>query len=131
LEEGALDAYLQKIFPLTFLLTPNLEEAGVFSGIQIKTISDMEAAAEKIHALGVRHVLIKGGHLPDGNDALDLLFDGTEHEVFSSERIETKHTHGIGCTLASAIAARLAQGDTIYAAVDSAKKYISAASEPG
>ncbi len=126
LMKEAVEIYKQKIIPLSFLLTPNLDEAEKLSGVSVETLIGMKSAAEKIYALGAKNVLIKGGHL-EGDEATDLLFDGKNFEVFSADKIPTNHTHGVGCTLASAIAARLALGDVIYQAVDTAKQFVSAA----
>lgn len=123
LVKEAIEIYKQKIIPLSFLVTPNLDEATRLAGQVVLTIDDMKLAAQKIHALGAKNVLIKGGHL-EGDEAIDILFDGQNFEVFCEERIVTKNTHGVGCTLASAIAARLALGDVIYQAVDNAKQYV-------
>ena len=86
----------------------------------------MKIAAEKIYALGAKNVLVKGGHL-EGDEAIDVLFDGKNFEVFSTDKIPSKNTHGVGCTLASAIAAQIALGNVIYQAVDRAKEYVTAA----
>ena len=108
------------------MLTPNIPEAELLCGFPIKTESAMQEAAEKIAALGARHILIKGGHRL-GKDAADLLFTAGKSVRFQSRRINTKHTHGTGCTLSSAIACRLALGDSVEAAVQAAKDYITQA----
>jgi hydroxymethylpyrimidine/phosphomethylpyrimidine kinase len=125
------------------ILTPNIPEAEILSGMKIQTKDDMLLAAEKIAALGggsrgPRHVLVKGGHRL-GADAEDLFYSGgTVQSACRAEstgtvlwlpekRIETNHTHGTGCTLSSAIACRLALGDSPEAAVRTAKKYITQA----
>ena len=126
LTKEAVEIYKQKIIPLSFLVTPNLDEATRLAGQVVLTIDDMKLAAQKIHTLGAKNVLVKGGHL-EGDEAIDILFDGQNFEVFTEERIVTKNTHGVGCTLASAIAARLALGAVIYQAVDTAKQYVTAA----
>ncbi len=122
---AAWDTLKEEIIPLSFLLTPNIPEAEKITGIDINTIPDMQRAAQTIHEMGAENVLIKGGHL-QGN-AVDILFDGKEFASFSSERIDTKNTHGTGCTLSSAITANLANGMDLHKAVEEAKKYITMA----
>ncbi len=126
LMKEAVAIYKQKILPLSFLITPNLSEAAILAGQVVLTVDDMKLAAQKIHTLGAKNVLVKGGHL-EGDEAIDILFDGKNFEVFSAEKIVSAHTHGIGCTLASAIVSRLVLGDVIYQAVDQAKQFVSAA----
>jgi hydroxymethylpyrimidine/phosphomethylpyrimidine kinase len=116
---------------LAEILTPNIPEAEILSGLQIHTGDDMLLAAEKIAApaggrRGPRHILIKGGHRL-GTCAEDLFYSGGRAVWLPAERIETPHTHGTGCTLSSAIACRLALGDSPEAAVRSAKEYITQA----
>ncbi len=120
----ALEIYKQKIVPLCYLVTPNLDEAAKLTGKPVAGRGDMEKAARLIHALGAKHVLLKGGHLP-GDEALDVLFDGAEFVVFSAPKINSSHTHGVGCTLASAIACGAAQGLPLREAVHRAKDYVS------
>lgn len=122
MEPKALDAYKSRILPLVYLLTPNIPEAEVFTGTEIKTVHDMKAAAEKIRAMGAENVLIKGGHL-DG-EAVDVLFDGKSFFTFEAKRISGKSPHGTGCTLSSAIAANLANGLLLEKAVEKAKEYL-------
>lgn len=126
LTKEAVEIYKQKILPLSFVVTPNLDEATRLAGQVVLTIDDMKLAAKKINALGAKNVLVKGGHL-EGDEAIDILFDGQNFEVFVEDRIVTKNTHGVGCTLASAIASRIALGDVIYQAVDVAKQYVTSA----
>jgi hydroxymethylpyrimidine/phosphomethylpyrimidine kinase len=116
---------------LADILTPNIPEAEILSGIPIHTADDMLLAAEKIAALngvsgGPRHILIKGGHRL-GTGSEDLFYSGGRAVMLQAERIETRHTHGTGCTLSSAIACRLALGDSPEAAVRAAKDYITQA----
>jgi len=126
LKEEAVEALKQDLIPLAMVLTPNLSEAEVLSDLRIKNIKDMKEAARKIYKLGPKNVLIKGGHLLS-NEAVDLLYDGNIFKEFKAERINTKNTHGTGCTLSSAIAVGLAQEKGIEEAVDIAKKYITLA----
>ncbi|MDR1287973.1 MAG: bifunctional hydroxymethylpyrimidine kinase/phosphomethylpyrimidine kinase [Treponema sp.] len=108
------------------VLTPNIPEAEIISGMSIGSQDDMIRAAEKISALGPRSVLVKGGHRP-GAGAEDLFYSGGKAVWLKAARVETRHTHGTGCTLSSAIACRLALGDTAEEAVRAAKDYITKA----
>ncbi len=125
LKSDSLDALVEEIIPLSYLLTPNIAEAKVLSGVEISNVEDMKKAAEKIYKLGAKNVLVKGGHLTQ--EATDILYDGKEFYSFSHERIKSKNTHGTGCTLSSAITARLALGDDIITAVHNAKIYLTQA----
>ncbi len=127
LQPDAKAALIEYLLPMATIVTPNLSEAEEISGIKIQNLCDMKIAAKKIHEMGPRYVLVKGGHL-DG-DAVDVLFDGTIYKHYTSKRIETKNTHGTGCTLSSAIAANLGKGNDIHKAVESAKAYITTAIE--
>ena len=122
MDPSAVGALIEHVLPLADVLTPNIPEAERITGMEIHTPEDMEEAARKIHAMGCRGVLVKGGHAI-GN-ALDVLYDGENFYRFTSERIHTKNTHGTGCTLSSAIASGLAQGDNIETAVRRAKEYV-------
>lgn len=113
---------VRELLPLATVVTPNIPEAEVIAGRTITTVTDMEAAARDIFALGPQYVLMKGGHLE--GDSTDILFDGQEFVYFKSPRIKTKNTHGTGCTLSSAIAANLGRGLTVAEAVAAAKEYI-------
>jgi len=126
LREDAIEALKEDLIPLAMVVTPNLSEAEVLTGLNIKNIDDMKEAARKIYKLGPKNVLIKGGHLLS-NQAVDLLYNGESFKEFSSERINTKNTHGTGCTLSSAIAAGLAQEREVEEAVEIAKRYITLA----
>ena len=124
LKKDAQRYLLKKLVPWAFVLTPNLHEARALTGLHINTIEDMKHAAVQLSEYGARNVVIKGGHLPGSTYAVDVLYDGTTFHEFSVKRIQTKNTHGTGCTFASAIAAELAKGKDIYEAVRIAKKYI-------
>lgn len=126
LKPDAIEAMKKQLFPLAILVTPNIHEAQQLSGIQITSLADARRAAKVIHGLGSKYVLIKGGHLL-AERATDLLYDGRFFNVFKSEFIDTPHTHGTGCTYASAIAAQLARGKTITDAVAAAKTYVTEA----
>jgi hydroxymethylpyrimidine/phosphomethylpyrimidine kinase len=127
MEEDAIDALIKYIVPRAALLTPNIPEAEKISGVKISSAADTVRAAELIIAMGCARVLIKGGHFT--GDAEDLLYDGRAERRFSSPRIQTKNTHGTGCTLSSAIASNLALGFPIEEAVEKAKRYITVAIE--
>lgn len=122
MKPDALETLKKEIIPLACLLTPNIPEAETLTGLDIGGIEQMKEAAGRIHRMGAKNVLLKGGHL--GGDATDLLFDGEKFQVFQTKRISTKNTHGTGCTLSSAIAANLAKGLELEKAVKEAKDYI-------
>jgi hydroxymethylpyrimidine/phosphomethylpyrimidine kinase len=127
LQATAQQALQKELLPLATIVTPNIPEAEVLSGIKIKSMSDMEAAARCIREMGSQYVLLKGGHAV--GDPVDILFDGEVFTTFAGRRIHTNHTHGTGCTLSSAIAANLACGLSVAEAVGSAKTFISTAIE--
>jgi hydroxymethylpyrimidine/phosphomethylpyrimidine kinase len=129
ISEGTLDAIRERLLPLATVVTPNLLEAELLTGMNITDEARMLAAARMINAMGPQWVLIKGGHLP-GNP-VDLLFDGEQVIRYPGQRITSAHTHGTGCTLASAIAARLAIGDDVPTAVQAAKEYVTGAIAAG
>jgi hydroxymethylpyrimidine/phosphomethylpyrimidine kinase len=128
LRPDAIDALREVILPLATLVTPNLPEVRVLTGIHVSTPAGMRDAARAVHDLGVNWVLIKGGHL-DSGDALDLLYDGTEFSEFVTGRIASRHTHGSGDTLAAAITAALARGCDVPSAVADGKAFIASAVE--
>ncbi len=125
---------IERIFPLADVITPNIPEAELLTGLKVEDADGMKRAARALHELcrAQSHgshrnaVLVKGGHLPDA-EAIDVLDDGREFHVFRAPRISTRNTHGTGCTLASAIAALLARGEGIPEAVPRAKRYLEAA----
>ena len=126
LQPDAIDTLKKELFPLALLVTPNIHEAQQLSGIEITSLADARRAAKVIHQFGSTYVLIKGGHLM-AERATDLLYDGRFFNVFKGEFIDTPHTHGTGCTFASAIAAHLARGKTVPDAVQTAKTYLTEA----
>jgi hydroxymethylpyrimidine/phosphomethylpyrimidine kinase len=128
----AVDSLRRQLLPRAAVITPNLPEAEALSGMTILTVADMRVAAAALLALGVPAVLLKGGHLP-GDELVDLLATADGIEAFPSARIPTRHTHGTGCTMASAVAAGLAQGMGLRDAVLRARIYVRAAilSAPG
>jgi hydroxymethylpyrimidine/phosphomethylpyrimidine kinase len=127
LREEAVEALRRELIPLATVVTPNLPEAEVLVGRPVETLDDMRAAAADIVGLGARSVVVKGGHL--ASDPTDLFSDGERAFELPARRIETTSTHGTGCTFASAIAALLARGEDLEAAVRGAKDYVTAAIE--
>lgn len=125
MDPSAVDALTETILPLADVLTPNIPEAERITGVEIRSVTDMEAAARKIHDMGSKTVVVKGGHAI-GN-ALDVLFDGKQMYHFETQRIATKNTHGTGCTFSSAIASQLALSMDIRKAVEKAKAYVTTA----
>ncbi|HHT9129633.1 MAG TPA: bifunctional hydroxymethylpyrimidine kinase/phosphomethylpyrimidine kinase [Candidatus Brocadiaceae bacterium] len=132
LSADAVSALTSQLFPLSFLVTPNIPEAVSISGMKIKNLSDAEEAAKIIHQLGPSHVLIKGGHAEKAKDikneakVVDILYDGKSFEYIEDEYIPTTNTHGTGCTYASAIATYLAKGTSLKESVFQAKKFVTA-----
>ncbi|MCK4817558.1 bifunctional hydroxymethylpyrimidine kinase/phosphomethylpyrimidine kinase, partial [bacterium] len=126
LEEEAKATLIKTLLPLVYIITPNIFEAEIISGISIKSIKDAEKAATLIYEKGPKNVLMKGGHLST-RKAIDILFDGNEYHYYESERIDTKNTHGTGCTLSAAITAGLAKGFDVRHAIEIAKDYINRA----
>jgi hydroxymethylpyrimidine/phosphomethylpyrimidine kinase len=124
LEKDAQKAMQEQLFPLASLITPNLPEAEAFYGAAIKDLDDMKEAARHLFARGPSFVLLKGGHLRQGRELVDLLYDGEAFSFYRAPRIETKNTHGTGCTFASAIAANLARGRAVPSAVWAARRYL-------
>jgi len=116
-------AFRHVLLPGATVVTPNIPEAEILTGREINNIDDAKAAAIELQSLGVPNVVIKGGHLEE-EDAIDLLFDGTDFYEYRDKRISTRNTHGTGCTFAAALAAGLAQGLTIHAAVRGAKEFV-------
>lgn len=130
LSSDAVHTLIRKLFPLSFLVTPNIPEAEYIAGLKIKNLSDMEKAARCIHQLGPSHILIKGGHAErvwNNDKVIDMLYDGKSFTYIEDEYIPTKNTHGTGCTYASAIATYLAKGNPLIEAVTHAKKFVTLA----
>lgn len=124
LEQSAIDMMVLRLFPFASLVTPNVPEAEVLTGMKLRTPDDLGRAADALLALGPSAVLMKGGHL-EGDTVVDVLrtADGEEHR-FEGPRIMSRSTHGTGCTLASGIAAGVAEGLTLHGAVARARKYV-------
>ena len=128
MDPGATEELITTIIPLAHILTPNIPEALRITGLTIDKPAKMEEAARRIHLMGCRNVLVKGGHaVEDIDTALDVLFDGESIYHFEAPRIDTKNTHGTGCTYSSAIASNLALGLDIKSAVAAAKEYVTTA----
>jgi len=126
IEEDARDFLRDELLPLTTVVTPNIPEAEYLLNRKIEHVEDMKKAAKDIVTeFGVEAALIKGGHIK--GDATDFLYDGNELHTFSADRVDTKHTHGTGCTLSAAITAYISQGYSLEGAVDNAKKYVTLA----
>jgi len=123
--ENAVEALRTRLVPLASVVTPNIPEAEVLTGIKIANARDMRQAAERIVAMGARSVVVKGGHRE--GPATDLFYDGSRFQEFSAPRIDTRNTHGTGCTFASAVAAGLARGMEVKDAVALAKEYVTEA----
>ncbi|WP_323369103.1 bifunctional hydroxymethylpyrimidine kinase/phosphomethylpyrimidine kinase [Streptomyces alkaliterrae] len=126
---SALDAVRTRLLPNATVATPNLDEVEQLTGVRVTGERDLPAAAEAVLELGPRWALIKGGHL--AGDAVDLLTDGTTEHWLRAPRHPNRHTHGTGCTLASATAAELAKGAAVPEAVAAAKEYVTGAIRAG
>ncbi|MFF9243158.1 bifunctional hydroxymethylpyrimidine kinase/phosphomethylpyrimidine kinase [Streptomyces sp. NPDC014801] len=137
LAASALDSVRTKLLPAATLATPNLDEVAQLTGVRVESEQDMRRAAEAVLAYGPRWVLIKGGHLAGGtgragaHEAVDFLTDGQEEHWLRAPRHDNRHTHGTGCTLASAIACGLATGRSVPEAVAAAKEYVTGAIAAG
>lgn len=127
LREDSVETTRKRLFPLATVVTPNIPEAEVLADMEINGLPDMEEASRRIHGLGPKYVILKGGHLEDAEHSDDLLFDGESFETFSAHRIKTTSNHGTGCTFASAVASGLAYGRDINRSVADAKAYVTAA----
>lgn len=128
----AINVMRTDLFPISTLITPNIPEAEYIADIKINTLDDMRSSAVKISQYGAKNILIKGGHHAD-KQCIDILYQSTDGSFtyFESERINTKNTHGTGCTLSAAIAAELAKGKGLYQAVSLAKKFLFEAIKSG
>jgi hydroxymethylpyrimidine kinase/phosphomethylpyrimidine kinase len=129
LRKEAEEALIRDLIPLALLVTPNLHEASVLTGLKIRSIEEMKRAARSIYEMGPRYVVVKGGHLK--GEAIDLLYDGKTFLEIRGPRIETKNTHGTGCTFASAVTTFIARGDSVPEAVRKAKIFITLAIQSG
>lgn len=123
LEDEAIETLITGLLPLAHLVTPNLPEAELMTGMDITTLEEMKQAASLILQKGAKGVLLKGGHL-EGDSLYDVLMTQDDYQVYESQRIATRHTHGTGCTLASSIATLLGQGKRLQEAVPLAREYV-------
>jgi len=123
LKEDAIKTLVEELIPIADVVTPNAREAERLTGIPVKGLEDQKRAAKEIAELGAKAVVVKGGHI-DGPVVRDVLYFNGDYIVLESERIQTKNTHGTGCTFASAIAAHLAHGTEIVQAVRKAKEFV-------
>jgi hydroxymethylpyrimidine/phosphomethylpyrimidine kinase len=130
MDDDAVEALRRQLLPRAFVVTPNIPEAEVLSGCRIRSLDDAKEASRRIHALGPTAVVVKGGHA-SGADVIDLLFDGREFVEFRTDRIDTRNTHGTGCTFASAIAAYLALGRSLPESTEQAQRYVAGAIRHG
>lgn len=124
IEEDTIQTIVDKLFPIADIITPNMDEASILAGMDVKTLDDMRLAAEVILTLGCKHVLLKGGH--QQTETITSLFfeENGKHTAFETKKFTTKNTHGSGCTLSSAIAAYLARGENFNNAVALAQQYV-------
>ncbi|PBC65885.1 bifunctional hydroxymethylpyrimidine kinase/phosphomethylpyrimidine kinase [Streptomyces sp. Tue6028] len=129
LADDALDAVRGRLLPVATVVTPNLDEVAELTGVTVDDEAGMRRAAGRLLDFGPRWALVKGGHLP--GQAVDLLTDGTEEHWLRAPRHDNRHTHGTGCTLASAIAVGLAEGRSVPDAVRQAKEYVTSAIAAG
>ena len=129
MQESARAALVKKLLPLALVITPNIPEAEYLAQMKIKSINAMKKAAVIIYRLGAKNVFIKGGHLPGSkrSGAIDIFYDGKKYYELSAGWVDTKDTHGTGCTFASALAAEIARGENIVTAAQKAKKLVTEA----
>ncbi|MEJ1933022.1 bifunctional hydroxymethylpyrimidine kinase/phosphomethylpyrimidine kinase [Nostoc sp. NIES-2111] len=128
IDEDAVKTLRQQLIPLAAIITPNKYEAQILSGFPINSLDDMRAAAQFIHRnLKVKAVLVKGGGMQGNARGVDIWFDGQNLETLTTQQVDTKNTHGTGCTLSAAIAANLAKGQDLRQAVKQAKQYVTTA----
>ncbi len=120
--DDTTEAYRELLVPLAYVLTPNIYEAELLSGMSITNLAEMVQAAKILHRLGVKYVYLKGGHL-HGPESIDVFFDGVNVSHLRSKRVATSNVHGTGCTLSASLAANLARGKPIDDAVRQAKVY--------
>ncbi|OXL84491.1 bifunctional hydroxymethylpyrimidine kinase/phosphomethylpyrimidine kinase [Paenibacillus sp. SSG-1] len=132
LNPESAEAIRDLLLPLATVVTPNLFEAGVLSGLgKLTSVEDMKEAARKIHGLGAQNVVVKGGKALGGDRAIDVFFDGKDFTVLETDKIEPAYNHGAGCTFAAAITGGLANGLSVADAVAKAKDFVSAAIRSG
>ncbi|WP_414756469.1 bifunctional hydroxymethylpyrimidine kinase/phosphomethylpyrimidine kinase [Anabaena sp. CCY 9910] len=128
IDDDAIKTLRQQLIPLAAIITPNRYEAQILSGLPINTLDDMRAAAQVIHRnLKAKAVLVKGGGMQGNARGVDIWFDGQHLETLTTKQVDTKNTHGTGCTLSAAIASNLAKGQNLHQAVTQAKEYVTTA----
>jgi len=127
IDDDAVKTLRDILMPLATIVTPNRYEAQLLTGFTINSLDDMRAAASQIHQMGAKSVLVKGGGMQGNMRGVDIWFDGSKWETLQTTTVDTKNTHGTGCTLAAAIAANLANGSDILTAVRQAKQYVTKA----
>ncbi|MCM3030788.1 bifunctional hydroxymethylpyrimidine kinase/phosphomethylpyrimidine kinase [Niallia sp. MER 6] len=123
LQNAAVTALKEHLIPLATVITPNIPEAEVLTGLSIRSMDERKEAAVLLHSMGAKHVVIKGGH-GDGDNLVDLLYDGSVFFTLDSKRLNTKNTHGTGCTFAAAMAASLANGLSVRQSFETAKEFV-------
>ncbi|WP_204166746.1 bifunctional hydroxymethylpyrimidine kinase/phosphomethylpyrimidine kinase [Bacillus sp. CGMCC 1.16541] len=126
LQQQAIQSLKEHLLPLALVVTPNIPEAEVLTDMSITSLDDRMEAAKRLYHMGAKNVVIKGGH-GEGENLVDLLYDGEEFLYLTSKRIDTKNTHGTGCTFAATLTAQLAKGSSVRQAVVVAKDFIQAA----
>lgn len=129
LKQEALQTLIKFLIPLALVTTPNIPEAEILARMPIRTLSDREEAAKRFIQMGSKYVVIKGGHDTHADEIVDLVYDGASFVYMESKRINTRHTHGTGCTYSAAVTAQLARGKSVAEAVQTAKSFIQAAIE--
>jgi hydroxymethylpyrimidine/phosphomethylpyrimidine kinase len=127
IDDRAITSLREVLFPLAIVVTPNRYEAQLLTGKEIDSLEQMQAAAEAIYNLGAATVLVKGGGMKDSLRGTDIWFDGERHHILKTTAVNTKNTHGTGCTLSAAIAANLAIGEPLFVAIQKAKDYVTTA----
>lgn len=124
IDDAAIDTIVRKLFPLADLITPNMDEAAVLAKMNVETVDDLLAAGQRIRKLNCNAILLKGGHQKTKTLSSYLVDKDNKYYPFENPRIQTKNTHGSGCTLSSAIASYLAQGKELKEAVDLGQNYV-------
>lgn len=127
IEEKTIETIIEKLFPISDIITPNMDEAAILAKMEVKNLDDMKIAGERIKELGCKNILLKGGHLETEMITSLLYNDQNDYQTFKSEKVDTKNTHGSGCTLSSAIASFIARGKSMDEAVAFAQYYVSEA----
>lgn len=127
IDDAAVACLRDMLIPKATIVTPNRYEAQILSGLEISTLDEMQAAAQRIYKLGAKAVLVKGGGMQGSLRGVDVWFDGTRLETLTTSTVDTTNTHGTGCTLAAAVAANLAKGKDLFTAVQQAKDYVTVA----